>query len=78
MLRLGAGQAIRLLALMNGATSIRKNDVLNVLEVLHDDEALRVFSADIEGVELDRTTDYGVGARVKNYSRYVYGGNPAT
>jgi len=45
MLRIGAGQVIRLLALVNGADGIGKDDVLKALEALGDSEALEIFRA---------------------------------
>ncbi|MDH5200699.1 MAG: nucleotidyltransferase domain-containing protein [Candidatus Bathyarchaeota archaeon] len=60
MLRIGAGQVIRLLALMNGARSIRKDDVLKTMEALDDPEALEIFRAYLGGRELDRGEDFWV------------------
>jgi len=60
MLRIGAGQVIRLLALMNGARSIRKEDVLKAMEALTDPEALEIFRAYLGGRELDRGEDFWV------------------
>lgn len=60
MLRIGAGQVIRLLALMNGARSIRKEDVMKAMEALTDPEALEIFRAYLGGRELDRGEDFWV------------------
>lgn len=60
MLRIGAGQVIRLLALMNGARSIRKDDVLKTMEALDDPKALEIFRAYLEGRVLDRGEDFWV------------------
>ena len=53
MLRVGAGEVIRLKALMGGARSIRKDEILRVLRTLQDDESLEVFMAYLEGEELN-------------------------
>lgn len=58
MLRLGAGEVIRLIALMGGAKSINKVDVSSTLEALGDDEALEIFTAYLDGRELERTEEY--------------------
>jgi predicted nucleotidyltransferase len=60
MLRIVAGQVIRLLALMNGARSIRKDDVLKTIEALDDPEALEIFRAYLGGRVLDRGEDFWV------------------
>ena len=60
MLRIGAGQVIRLLALMNGARSIRKDDILKTIEALDDQEALEIFRAYLGGRELDRGEEFWV------------------
>jgi predicted nucleotidyltransferase len=60
MLRIGAGQVIKLLALINGARSIRKDEVLKTIEALDDPEALEIFRAYLEGRELDRGEDFWV------------------
>ena len=58
MLRLGAGEVIKLIALMGGAKSIDKADITSTLEVLGDDEALEIFSAYLNGRELEHTKEY--------------------
>lgn len=60
MLRIGAGQVIRLLALINGARSIRKDDILKTIEALDDPEALEIFRAILGGRELDRGEEFWV------------------
>lgn len=60
MLRIVAGQVIRLLALMNGARRIRKGDVLKTIEALDDPEALEIFKAYLGGRMLDRVEDFWV------------------
>jgi predicted nucleotidyltransferase len=61
MLRLGAGEVIRLIALMGGAESIDKVDVSSTLEALGDDEALEIFTAYLDGRELERPVEYWAG-----------------
>lgn len=61
MLRIGAGQVIRLLALMNGAGGIGKDDVLSKVEALGDPEALEIFRAYLEGTTLEREDGFWVG-----------------
>jgi len=61
MLRIGAGQVIRLLALMNGASSIGKDDILSTVEILGDPEALEIFKAYLEGITLERENGFWVG-----------------
>ncbi len=61
MLSIGAGQVIRLLALMNGAGGIGKDDVLSTVETLGDPEALEIFEAYLEGTTLEREDRFWVG-----------------
>jgi len=61
MLRIGAGEVIRMMALLSGAKCINKKDVLSTLEALEDDEALEIFSAYLEGRELDRNAEAWAG-----------------
>jgi predicted nucleotidyltransferase len=61
MLRIGAGQVIRLLALMNGARGIGKDDILSTVEILGDPEALEIFKAYLEGITLERENGFWVG-----------------
>lgn len=58
MLRLGAGEVIRLIAIWGGAKSIDKADVMSTLEALGDDEALEIFTAYLNGTELERAAEY--------------------
>ena len=61
MLRLGAGEVIRLIAFKGGAESIDKVDVKSTLEALGDEEALEIFTAYLDGKELEHTADYWAG-----------------
>lgn len=45
MLHISAGEIARLLALLNGAKSLSKNDILNKLEEMRDREALEIYKA---------------------------------
>jgi len=68
MLRLGAGEVIRLIALMGGAKSIDKADVMSTIEALGDDEALEIFTAYLNGRKLERAEEYWadfIKARIK-------------
>ncbi|USH00998.1 nucleotidyltransferase domain-containing protein [Thermococcus argininiproducens] len=49
MLHITAGEAVRLLALINGAESLKKGDVLKILQSLGDKEALSIYEAYING-----------------------------
>jgi hypothetical protein len=60
MLRGSAGEVIKLMALMNGAKSISKNDIRATLERIGDEEALEIFEAYLEGRDLERSNDYWV------------------
>ncbi len=61
MLRLGAGEVIRLIALMGGAESIDKEDVSRTLETLGDGEAMEIFTAYLDRRELERPVEYWAG-----------------
>ena len=58
MLRVSAGEAIRFMALMNGAEGIGKGEIHSTLERMGDEEALEVFEAYLEGRELERSEEY--------------------
>ena len=60
MLRISAGEVIRLMALMNGAKSISKGDIRATLERIGDEEALEIFEAYLNGRNLERSNDYWV------------------
>ncbi|ADT83595.1 hypothetical protein TERMP_00618 [Thermococcus barophilus MP] len=47
-----AGETARLLALINGAKSLRKKDIVNALEKIRDEEALEVYRAYLNGRKL--------------------------
>lgn len=74
MLRIGAGQVIRLLALMNGAESIGKDDVLKAMEVLDDSVALEIFRAYLEGRELDREEEFWIDFITSRIEKIKSGG----
>lgn len=58
MLHIGAGEVLRLLALIHGARSLRKNEVLRVLKIIGDIEALEIYRAYLNGRELRFSEDY--------------------
>ncbi|WP_324735837.1 nucleotidyltransferase domain-containing protein [Thermococcus sp. SY098] len=47
-----AGETARLLALINGAKSLRKNDIMNILEKIQDEEAIEIYRAYLDGRKL--------------------------
>ncbi|NJE12004.1 nucleotidyltransferase domain-containing protein [Thermococcus sp. LS2] len=47
-----AGETVRLLALINGAKSLKKNDIMNILEKIRDEEALEIYKAYLDGRKL--------------------------
>lgn len=70
MLRISAGEAIRLMALMNGAKSIGKGDIRATLESIGDEEALEIFEAYLNGRDLERSNEYWaefITSRVRKY-----------
>jgi hypothetical protein len=70
MLRISAGEVIRLIALMNGAKSICKGDIHATLEKMGDEEALEIFEAYLDGMKLERPVGYWadfITSRVKKY-----------
>jgi hypothetical protein len=70
MLRISAGEAIRLMALMNGAKSIGKGDIRATLESIGDEEALEIFEAYMNGRDLERSNEYWaefITSRVRKY-----------
>jgi predicted nucleotidyltransferase len=60
MLRISAGEVIRLMTLMNGAKSISKDDIHATLGRIGDEEALDIFEAYLDGRNLERSNDYWV------------------
>lgn len=48
------------MALLHGAKGIGKKDILRELEKLGDDEALEIYTAYLEGKELDYTEEFWV------------------
>jgi hypothetical protein len=50
-----------LLALVNCAGGIGKDDVLSTIEILGDPEALEIFKAYLEGTTLEREDGFWVG-----------------
>ncbi len=47
-----AGETARLLALINGAKSLRKCDIINALEKIQDEKALEIYKAYLDGRKL--------------------------
>jgi hypothetical protein len=70
MLRISAGEVIRLIALTNGAKSICKGDIHTTLEKMRDEEALEIFEAYLDGRKLERPVGYWaefITSRVRKY-----------
>jgi len=70
MLRISAGEVIRLMALINDAKSISKDDIHATLERIGDEEALEIFEAYLEGRKLERPREYWaefITSRVRKY-----------
>jgi len=76
MLRISAGEAIRLMALVNGAEGIGKDDILRELEVLGDGEALEIFKAYLEGRPLDHPEEYWAEFIRSRVRRALEAGSP--
>ena len=73
MLRISAGEVIRLMALTKGARSIGKDDVLATLERIGDEEALEIFEAYLEGRKLERPGEYWAGFITSRVRKYLEG-----
>ena len=58
MLHISAGEIARLLALLNGAKSLSKNDILNKLKEMRDGEALEIYKAYLNGRKLKFKEEY--------------------
>lgn len=70
MLRVSAGEAARFLAVVHGASDIRKESVLDALRLLRDEEAYSIYSEYVNGVDSQRNTEYYMGfisSRMKAY-----------
>ena len=70
MLRISAGEAIRLMALMYGSKSIGKGDIRATLEAIGDEEAQEIFEAYLDGRNLERSNEYWaefIASRVRKY-----------
>ncbi len=70
MLRITAGEAIRLMALMYGSKSIGKSDIRATLEAIGDEEAQEIFEAYLDGRNLERSNEYWaefITSRVRKY-----------
>ncbi|AHF80042.1 nucleotidyltransferase domain-containing protein [Thermococcus paralvinellae] len=52
MMHILAGETARLLALINGAKSLRKEDIVNALEKIQDEEVLEIYKAYLDGRKL--------------------------
>lgn len=61
MLKLSAGEVIRLMALLNGGKGISKDDIQRALRGLGDGEAVEIFNAYLDGRDLGHSEEYWVG-----------------
>ncbi len=69
-----AGETARLLALINGAKSLRKNDIMNILEKIQDEEAIEIYRAYLDGRKLKFDENFLVGfieSRITKMGRHV-------
>jgi predicted nucleotidyltransferase len=76
MLRVSAGEAARFLAVVHGASDIRKESVLHALRLLGDEKAYSIYSEYVNGVDYQRSTEYYTGfisSRMKAYLEGVDG-----
>lgn len=70
MMRIGAGQTILFMTREAGATGIGKDETLCVLKKIGDEQAIEIYTAYLEGVELDYPLEFWVGfikSRLKSY-----------
>jgi len=76
LLRVSAGEAAKFLAVVHGATDIRKESVLDALRELGDEEAYNIYSEYVNGVDAQRSTEYYVefiSSRMSAYLEYIGG-----
>jgi hypothetical protein len=70
MLQIRAGEVIRLIALLNGAESIEKNEIYDTIKRLGDEEVIEIFEAYLAGRKLDHNSEYWIEftrSKIKKY-----------
>ncbi len=71
LLRISAGEAAKFLAVVHGATDIRKDSMLDALRELGDEEAYNIYSEYVNGVDSQRSTEYYVEFISSRMSAYL-------
>jgi len=70
LIRIGAGQTILFMTREAGATGIGKDETWRVLKQINDEQAIEIFTAYLEGIELDYPHEYWadfIKSRLKSY-----------
>lgn len=73
MLQLSAGEVARFMALLNGARSIKKSDILGALEEIDDEEALEIYTAYLNGRELEVEEEFWVNFIISRIKKFLNG-----
>jgi predicted nucleotidyltransferase len=71
LLLLSAGETVRFEAIINGSNSISKVDIMKTLEKIGDEEALDIYSAYIEGKEIEFSKEYLSSFIVSRISKFL-------
>jgi predicted nucleotidyltransferase len=71
LLLLSAGETVRFEAIINGSNSISKGDIMKTLEKIGDEEALNIYSAYVEGKEIEFSREYLSSFIVSRISRFL-------
>ena len=71
LLQLSAGETIRFEAIINGSNSISKVDIMKTLKKIGDEEALDIYSAYIEGKEIEFSKEYLSSFIVSRISKFL-------
>jgi predicted nucleotidyltransferase len=71
LLLLSAGETARFEAIINGSNSISKVDIMKTLEKIGDEEALHIYSAYIEGKEIEFSREYLSSFIVSRISKFL-------
>ena len=71
MMRIGAGQTILFMTREAGATGIGKDETLRVLKQIGDKQAIEIYTAYLEGIELDYPHAYWADFIKSRLSSYV-------
>jgi hypothetical protein len=71
LLLLSAGETARFEAIIKGSNSISKVDIMKTLKKIGDEEALRIYSAYIEGREIEFSREYLSSFIVSRISKFL-------